>query len=176
MSSGDGLNPDLGTDLVPGLGSSSLPWMAVGSRSLPGSPADVMRRAAAVAIDTVIALVVILGPLIALDRILVAAAMDDVWLPAAAVWSLVFLLLYSPLSVSRTGGTVGKRLLGMEVVRASDGGRLAYGAALVRHLGNLVMAAVPVLLVANATVTNLNEKRQSLHDRPVDSRVVMRAR
>ncbi|MFI6765606.1 RDD family protein [Streptomyces sp. NPDC050355] len=150
--------------------------MVVGSRSLPGSPADVIRRGAAVAIDTAIAVVVIPGPLIALDRLLVAASMDDIWLPAAAVWLLVFLLLYSPLSVSRKGGTVGKRLLGMEVVRDTDGERLTYGAALVRHLGNLVMAAVPVLLVANATVTNLNAKRQSLHDRPVDSRVVMRGR
>ncbi|MFE1770000.1 RDD family protein [Streptomyces sp. NPDC059008] len=167
MSAGDGLETDLG--------SSSLPWMVVGSRSLPGSPADIMRRGAAVAIDTVIAVVVVLGPLIALDRILVAASLDDVWLPAAAVWSLSFLLLYSPLSVSRKGGTVGKRLLGMEVVRDADGARLAYGAALVRHLGNLVTAAVPVLMVANATVTNLNAKRQGLHDRLVDSRVVMRA-
>src|SRR5262245_26752172 len=103
MSSGNGPHSDLGSDLASDLGSSSLPWMVVGSRSLPGSPADLMRRAAAVAIDTLIAVVVILGPLIALDQLLVAAAMDDAWLPAAAVWSLVFLLLYSPLSVSRKG-------------------------------------------------------------------------
>ncbi|WP_326746605.1 hypothetical protein OG830_30905 [Streptomyces sp. NBC_00121] len=51
-------------------------------------------------IDLVIAVAVILGPLIALDRILVAASVDDLWLPSAAAWSLAFLLLYSPLSVS----------------------------------------------------------------------------
>ncbi|MER7726337.1 RDD family protein [Streptomyces sp. NPDC096323] len=116
------------------------------------------------------------GPLIALDRILVAASVDDVWLPSAAAWSLAFLLLYSPLSVSRWGGAVGKRLLGMEVVRDADGGRLSYGAALVRHLSNLVMVAVPVFVVANATATTLSEKKQSLHDRLVGSRVVMRGR
>ncbi|MGW3661198.1 RDD family protein [Streptomyces sp. NPDC005151] len=168
MSSGD----ELGSDL----GSSSLPWMVVSSRSLPGSPGDVMRRGMAVFIDLVIAVAVTLGPLIALDRILVAASADGAWLPSAAVWSLAFLLLYSPLSVSRWGGTVGKRLLHMEVVRDADGGRLSYGAALVRHLSNLVMAAVPVFVVANATATNLSEKRQSLHDRLVGSRVVMRGR
>lgn len=168
MSSGDGLGSDLG--------SSSLPWMVASSRSLPGSPGDVMRRGVAVFIDLVIAVAVILGPLIALDRILVAASVDDVWLPSAATWSLAFLLLYSPLSVSRWGGTVGKRLLGMEVVRDADGGRLSYGAALVRHLSNLAVHAVPVFMIAHVTVTNLSPKKQGLHDRLVSSRVVMRGR
>ncbi|TJZ54328.1 RDD family protein [Streptomyces piniterrae] len=135
-----------------------------------------MRRGFAVAIDLAITVVVILGPLIAVDRILEAASAGDVWLPSAAVWTLAFLLLYSPLSVSRWGATAGKRLLGMEVVRDTDGGRLSYGAALARHLSNLVMVTVPVFLVANATATNLSEKRQSLHDRLVGSRVVMRGR
>ncbi|MGW1711559.1 RDD family protein [Streptomyces sp. NPDC002206] len=166
----------LGDDLGSDLGSSSLPWMVVSSRSLPGSPGDVMRRGMAVLIDLVIAVAVILGPLIALDRILVAASEDDVWLPSAAVWSLAFLLLYSPLSVSRWGGTVGKRLLGMEVVRNADGGRLSYGAALVRHLSNLAVNTVPVFMVAHMTVTNLSPKRQGLPDRLVGSKVVMRGR
>ncbi|MET7630657.1 hypothetical protein [Streptomyces sp. NPDC005078] len=80
--------------------------MVVSSRSLPGSPGDVMRRAMAVFIDLVIAVAVILGPLIALDRILAAASVDDLWVPSAAAWPLAFLLLYSPLSVSRWGCTV----------------------------------------------------------------------
>ncbi|MFE2017728.1 RDD family protein [Streptomyces sp. NPDC059499] len=150
--------------------------MVVSSRSLPGSSGDVMRRGMAVFIDLVIAVAVTLGPLIALDRILVAASVDDVWLPSAAAWPLAFLLLYSPLSVSRWGGTVGKRLLHMEVVRDSDGGRLSYGAALVRHLSNLAVNTVPVFLIAHATATNLSPKKQGLHDRLVGSRVVMRGR
>jgi uncharacterized RDD family membrane protein YckC len=165
MSSGDDLGP-----LRP------YPWMSVGSRSLPGSPAELMRRCMAVAIDMPIAVVVILGPLIALEQILEAASVEGVWLPSAAVWSLAFLLLYSPLSVSRWGGTVGKRLLGMEVVRDADGGGLSYGAALVRHVSNLAMNAVPVFVVANMSVIGLSAKRQGLHDRLVGSRVVMRGR
>ncbi|GAA3482770.1 RDD family protein [Streptomyces yanii] len=168
MSSGD----DLGSDL----GSSSLPWMVASSRSLPGSPGDVMRRGMAVLIDLVIAVAVTLGPLIALDRILVAASVDGIWLPSAAAWSLAVLLLYSPLSVSRWGGTVGKRLLGMEVVRDADGGRLSYGAAPVRHLSNLAVHTVPVFMIAHVTVTGLSPKKQGLHDRLVGSRVVMRGR
>ncbi|WP_167459092.1 MULTISPECIES: hypothetical protein [Streptomyces] len=45
-----------------------------------------------------------------------------------------------------------------------------------RHLSNIAVNAVPVFLVANATATNLSEKKQSLHDRLVGSRVVMRRR
>ncbi|MGW8797334.1 RDD family protein [Streptomyces sp. NPDC055775] len=150
--------------------------MVVSSRSLPGSPGDVMRRAMAVFIDLVIAVAVILGPLIALDRILAAASVDDLWLPSAAAWPLAFLLLYSPLSVSRWGGTVGKRLLGMEVVRDADGGQLSYGAPLVRHLSSLAVNTVPVFMIAHVMVTGLSPKRQGLPDRLVGSRVVMRGR
>ncbi|MFE5110364.1 RDD family protein [Streptomyces sp. NPDC056663] len=135
-----------------------------------------MRRAMAVFIDLVIAVAVILGPLIALDRILVAASVDDLWLPSAAAWPLAFLLLYSPLSVSRWGGTVGKRLLGMEVVRDADGGQLSYGAPLVRHLSNLAVNTVPVFVIAHVTVTGLSPTRQGLPDRLVGSRVVKRGR
>ncbi|MFB6710163.1 RDD family protein [Streptomyces sp. NPDC056333] len=135
-----------------------------------------MRRGLAVFIDLVIAVAVTLGPLIALDRILVAASADGVWLPSAAAWSLAFLLLYSPLSVSRWGGTLGKRLLGMKVVRDADGRRLSYGAALVRHLSNLAVHAVPLLMIAHVTATGLSPKKQGLHDRLVGSRVVMRGR
>jgi uncharacterized RDD family membrane protein YckC len=95
---------------------------------------------------------------------------------SAAVWTLAFLLLYSPLSVSRWGGTVGKRLLGMEVVRDSDGGRLGYGAAVVRRLGSIVVNVVPVFLIANMSAINLSEKKQGVHERPVGSRVIMRVR
>ncbi|MFE6962986.1 hypothetical protein [Streptomyces sp. NPDC057696] len=114
----------MGDDLGSDFGSSSLPWMVVLSRSLPGSPGNVMRRGVAVFIDLVIAVAVILCPLIALDRILVAASADDIWLPSAAAWSLAFLLLYSPLSVSRWDGTVGSgssawRSFGMQTADGS---------------------------------------------------------
>ncbi|MFE6962985.1 hypothetical protein [Streptomyces sp. NPDC057696] len=64
----------------------------------------------------------------------------------------------------------------MEVVRDADGGRLSYGAALVRHLSNLAVNTVPVFMVAHMTVANLSPKRQGLPDRLVGSKVVMRGR
>ncbi|MFF3871371.1 RDD family protein [Streptomyces sp. NPDC001978] len=169
MSSGD----DLGS--FPPAG------MVVGPRSQPGSPANLMRRCVPVVIDLAIAVAVVLGPLVTLDRILTAASVADgpagtIWRTSAAVWSLAFLLLYSPLSVSRWGGTVGKRLLGTEVVRVAGGGRLTYGPAVARHMSNIVVNAVPVFLIANVSAINLSEKKQGLHDRLVGSVVVMRDR
>lgn len=138
-------------------------------------PGDIMRRCVALGIDLVVAVVVIVGPLTALDRMLPDSA-GGAWRASAAVWFLAFVLVYSPLSVSRWGGTVGKRLLGMEVVRDVGGGRLSYGAALVRHLTNVLMNTVPVFQIAQGTAANLSEKKQGLHDRLVGSRVVMRGR
>jgi uncharacterized RDD family membrane protein YckC len=150
--------------------------LTTGSRSRPGSPADPLRRCVALGIDIVIA-VVVMGPAIALAEIVEGTSAESVWLPSAAAWFPAFVLLYSPLAVSRWGGTAGKRILGMEVVRDGDGGgRLSYGAALVRHLSNVVLNTVPVFVVAQGTAANLSEKKRGLHDRLVGSRVVMRGR
>jgi len=135
-----------------------------------------MRRCVAVVVDLAIVIVVVLGPLIALDRALTALSVADDWRTSAAVWLLAFLLLYSPLSVSRWGGTVGKRLLGMEVIRVADGGRLGYGPAVARHLSNIVVNVVPVFLIANVSAINLSEKKQGMHERSVGSTVIMRRR
>ncbi|MFC9297198.1 RDD family protein [Streptomyces sp. NPDC057011] len=147
--------------------------------ALPGSPASIVRRSAATAIDLAIAVLVILAPLIALDRILGALAVPDadartVWRTSAAVWLAAFLLLYSPLAVSRWGATPGKRALGLEVVTLKDGGRLGYGAALIRHAANLVVTGTPVLCVANASSIVFSPTGSGLHDKTVGSKVIHR--
>ncbi|MEU2282220.1 RDD family protein [Streptomyces sp. NPDC013178] len=144
--------------------------------SVHGVPAEPLRRGGAAAVDLAIGVAVVLGPLTALDRVLGALDLGDAWLGAAAGWALAFLLLYSPLSVSRWGATPGKRLLGVEVVRAADGQRLRYGAAVARHLSNLFVNAVPVLLVVHVTAMRLGDRRQGLHDKLVGSVVVLRRR
>jgi uncharacterized RDD family membrane protein YckC len=138
-----------------------------------------MRRCAAVAIDLPIAVAVILGPLLALDQILEALAVTDdqartIWRITAVVWLLVFVLGYSPVCVSRWGGTLGKRVMGMEVIRASDGARLGYGPAVLRHVINLVVNAVPVFIVANMSAITLSTNRQGMHDKAVGSVVIHR--
>ncbi|MGW2558132.1 RDD family protein [Streptomyces sp. NPDC001514] len=163
-----------GNDLAP------LPSVGHASAAGPGSPASLMRRCAAVAVDLPIAVLVILVPLVGLDRILGGLDVPDsdarmIWRTAAAAWVFAFLLLYSPLSVSRWGGTVGKRVLGLEVVRLGDGGRLGYGAAVIRHLTNLVIVGIPVLCVANVSMITLSPNAGGIQDKAVRSAVIRRA-
>lgn len=145
----------------------------------PGAPVGSMRRCAAVAIDLPIALLLLLVPLIALDQALVGLSVPDdltrlVW-RASAAWALAVVLSYSPLCVSRWGGTPGKRVVGIEVVRAGgDGARIGYWTAVLRHVVNLVLTTVTVLLVAHATVMALDPNHRGLHDRLVSSAVVRR--
>ncbi|MFD0353861.1 RDD family protein [Streptomyces sp. NPDC127110] len=151
------------------------------ARPLPGSPAGGVRRCAATAVDLAIGIVVILVPLIGFDRLLGPLGVPDgdaptVWRTAAGIWTATFLLLYSPLCVSRRGATPGKRLLGLEVIALGGGGRLGYGRAVVRHLVNLVVNAVPVLCVANASAMVLDPDSLGLHDKAVGSAVVHRRR
>ncbi|MEV6161847.1 RDD family protein [Streptomyces sp. NPDC052052] len=140
-------------------------------------PASLMRRCASTVVDLAIAAVVVAGPLVALDRILTALSVADgqatpIWRAAAAVWVLGFVLLYSPLGVARWGATPGKKLLGTQVVRDSDGGRLGYGRAVVRHVCNLAMCLATVLAIANLSAINLSDRKQGLHDKLVGSLVV----
>nr|WTB31893.1 RDD family protein [Streptomyces sp. NBC_00830] len=149
------------------------------ARAIPGAPADLMRRCAAVAVDLPLAVAAILGPLLLLDPVLEAVSItgDDaraVWRTTAFVWLAVFVLVYSPVCVSRWGGSLGKRVLGIEVVRASDGARLGYGSAVARHVINLVVNAVPVFLIGNMSAINLSPNRQGMHDKAVGSAVIHR--
>ncbi|WP_256986928.1 RDD family protein [Streptomyces sp. BR123] len=149
------------------------------SGTRPGSPAGLMPRCAATAIDLVIAVAVILVPLVGLDRMLTGAGVADgdaraIWRTTAALWVAAFLLLYSPLSVSRWGATPGKRALRLEVVRFTTGERIGYGPAVARHLTNLVVTGIPALCVANVSSINLGTDRRGIHDRASGSAVIHR--
>ncbi|MFJ7154418.1 RDD family protein [Streptomyces sp. NPDC101118] len=149
------------------------------SGARPGSPAGLLPRCAATAIDLVVAVAVILVPLVGLDRILTAAGVADgdagvIWRTTAALWVAAFFLLYSPLSVSRWGATPGKRALRLEVVHFETGARLGYGAAVARHLTNLVVTGIPVLCVANVSAINLSKDRRGMHDKSSGSAVIHR--
>ncbi|MFE5613724.1 RDD family protein [Streptomyces sp. NPDC056524] len=145
----------------------------------PGSPAGLLPRCAATAIDLAIAVAVILVPLVGLDRILTAAGVADgyagaIWRTTAALWVIAFFLLYSPFSVSRWGATPGKRALRLEVVHFETGERIGYGAAVARHLTNLVVTGIPVLCVANVSSVNLGKDRRGMHDKASGSAVIHR--
>ncbi|MEU9862483.1 RDD family protein [Streptomyces sp. NPDC047971] len=144
-----------------------------------GSPAGLLPRCAATAIDLVIAVAVILVPLVGLDRLLAAVGVADgeagaIWRTTAALWVTAFLLLYSPFSVSSRGATPGKRALRLQVVHLETGERIGYGAAVTRHFTNLVVTGIPVLCVANVSSINLSKDRRGLHDKASGSVVIHR--
>ncbi|MGR4880793.1 RDD family protein [Streptomyces sp. LARHCF249] len=147
------------------------------SGARPGSPAGLMPRMVATAIDMVIAVAVILVPLVGLDRLLTAAGVADpgvIWRTTAALWVAAFFLLYSPLSVSRWGATPGKRALRLEVVDFETGERIGYAKAVTRHITNLVVTGITVLMVANVSSIALNKDRRGMQDRASGSAVIHR--
>ncbi|MEI5134006.1 RDD family protein [Streptomyces libani] len=90
--------------------------------------------------------------------------------------AVALLFLYSPLLTARCGGTLGKLLCGLSVVRLADGSPLSYGAALGRHLAHLGMRLVPVLGLLDPLACCWDRTlRQCLHDKVVGSLVIRRS-
>lgn len=134
-----------------------------------------MQRSAAIVIDLAIAVPVILVPLLAFDRIVLAGVGDEgdrIWQLVAVLWVAAFLLTYSPLSTYRWGRTFGKRVVGLKVVRVGSDSRISYWRALIRHLANVGIGLVPVILIASISSISTNAQRQGMHDRLARSAVV----
>jgi uncharacterized RDD family membrane protein YckC len=139
-----------------------------------------MRRMIAVVVDIPIAVVCVVLPLIViLDPLLDAIDPPTdqgraAFRLVALLWCALFVLVYSPLCVSRRGGTLGKRVMGLEVKRADGNGRLSYGKSVTRHVINLVIYTVTPLAIANASTMRLDERVRSMSDKAVGSVVVRR--
>ncbi|MGW1790823.1 RDD family protein [Streptomyces tubercidicus] len=93
---------------------------------------------------------------------------------ATVLVALALLFVYSPLWTARWGGTAGKLLCGLSVVRLADGRPLSYGAALGRHLAHLGMWVVPVLSLLDPLSCLWDGLRRCLHDKVVGSVVIRR--
>lgn len=139
--------------------------------------ADPGRRLLAVVIDVVITAVALsvisaaVGLAVTLGR---SADNSPFYLTLLTAVAMVF--LYSPLLTAVCGGTVGKLICGLTVVRVADGRRLSYGTALARHLTHLGMWAVPVLSQVDALFCLWDRPyRQCLHDKAVGT-LVLRTR
>lgn len=141
----------------------------------PGAPASLALRSGATVIDLAIAVPVILVPLLAFDRIVLAGVGDEgdvIWRLVAVLWVVAFLLTYSPFSTYRWGRTLGKRVMGLKVVRVGSDSRLGYGRALIRHLANVGIGLVPVILIANISSIGTDAQLRGMHDRLARSAVV----
>ncbi|MEW1719592.1 RDD family protein [Streptomyces sp. NPDC093109] len=86
---------------------------------------------------------------------------------------LALLLGYEPYMTWRYGGTFGKRLFKLRVVRLQDGERLSFLRALGRYWVTFPMALVPFLGTLNVLWCCWDKPyRQCLHDKAVSSVVI----
>ncbi|NUR85490.1 MAG: RDD family protein [Nonomuraea sp.] len=92
-----------------------------------------------------------------------------------AIIFAVLVATYSPVLTATRGGTVGKLLCGLRVVRLETGERLSYWRALSRHLSHLTMHVIPILgLVDKLFCTWDLPYRQCLHDKVAATVVIRR--
>jgi uncharacterized RDD family membrane protein YckC len=88
---------------------------------------------------------------------LVGANFRGVGAAAFVVWIAVW-VLYDPLMVWLTGGTVGHHLFNLRVVSDRTGGRLSFPAAFVRNLAKTALCAISLLAMAASS------RSKALHD------------
>ncbi len=143
----------------------------------PGALATVAQRAGAHLIDLFVILVLPSYLFVALfatgegdDRVLPA------WVPLVIVGICV---AYEVLMLWRIGATLGKRLLGIEVVRYLDGGRPTLTMATIRTLITAVQYTLIIPLMLISLIVYLtaawNPQRRGIHDR-ASGTIVVRSR
>lgn len=77
--------------------------------------------------------------------------------------------------VGQLGGTLGMRLLGLRIVRESDGSRIGHALAAGRFGVYLVFALFSVIgLVIDGIVIAFDQRRQAIHDKACSTLVVRR--
>lgn len=147
---------------------------AVGSVPLFGGPAGFWIRLVAFIIDAV--LLGVVQTLLA-DRLGISAGNID-HLPwqeglLRTIPELLFMCaitsVYAMIMIGTWGGTLGKLILGLRVVRHSDGGRVPYGLALGRSLAEY-MSMIPIGL--GYLWIALSPSKRGWHDYLCDTRVV----
>ena len=121
------------------------------------------RRLRGMFVDWVLALVVMFG------AILIAVAVgNEIFSRVLALGVVLFLVLYEPLLVSRTGGTVGHWYANLRVVDDRTGGNLPLRTAFIR-------AGIKAVLGAYSFVVMMATRRnQALHDLLTRSTVQIR--
>ena len=112
-------------------------------RQGPGSVATMGRRVLALLIDWLLSMLI------------------AYWLTHSQFWTIVVFAVEVFMLTALTGCTVGKRLLGIRVIR-TNGGRVGFGWSLVRTA--ILLTVVPPLLTARDL--------RGLHDRAADTIVV----
>lgn len=133
--------------------------------------ATVGRRFGALIIDNMI----VFGPLVVgiIAFAIAAESGDSDEIPAGAIagfllW-MIAAFLYEPLLTARDGQTIGKKLLGIRVVRP-DGSRISTGQAWGRSLGRMAIAMITSLI--DYLPALFTDEKTTVHDLMASTRVV----
>lgn len=94
-------------------------------------------------------------------------ALPDAASPAVWVGAVLLFVLYEPLLISRTGGTVGHHLMNLRVQRESAPEQIGFGRALLRSWIKGVLGVVSFVSML------LTRKHQAVHDSVTRSVVVI---
>jgi uncharacterized RDD family membrane protein YckC len=135
----------------------------------PARPAGFWIRVVAFAIDLLVYWLVMVS-FSRLARLLWGPATHgDTGLRGSVVlFTVLFAIVYTTTLHAITGQTIGKGVVGIRVVSASDGALLTIGPALLRHLASFLSSAVFGL---GYLMAGLRRDKRALHDLIAGSRV-----
>ncbi|HEX5567058.1 MAG TPA: RDD family protein [Streptomyces sp.] len=159
-------------------GYSAPPPFAYAPPPLPGPPPELVggmgRRFLAKLVDVVVCAALVAATVV----LILVSESGGREVPALLVvlhFAVLFfvLVLYDPV-LTAVGGTVGKRLCGLRVVRLETGRPVGFGAALGRHLMALLINGMTCLPLAYLWCTWDKPHHQGLHDKILRTVVVLR--
>lgn len=84
---------------------------------------------------------------------------------------LALQVAYEAYFVSTRGGTIGKLILGLKIIRA-DGSRVSAGLAVGRYFAQIISA---MILMIGFIMAGFDEQKRALHDRICETRVIYSA-
>lgn len=137
------------------------------------SYASWLRRVAAQLIDTAIwvALIVVGWAIVARGSEITVGTTNTV----VAIYLIGF-LLYPWLMIGWRGQTLGMIVLWIRAVRASDAGRVGFGRALWRCVGQGLIGLIPFVAIADLLLPLVDARNQTAHDKLAATLVVLQRR
>jgi uncharacterized RDD family membrane protein YckC len=153
----------------------SEPYGASGPGQGQGALAGRWQRLFAAIIDGIIVGVIgwlIAAPMLGADAMTNNGNLGDRF-GASAILAVIG-ILYFGFQHGRWGQSIGKRALGMRVVRAADGGPIGYGAAFGRVAFTYILGLITFNVGALVDVVFVlwDQRKQALHDKVVKTVVV----
>lgn len=126
-----------------------------------------LRRVAGSLLDTMVWLAALFA---GLAFFAAAVGSESAFVGFAILW-FVAMFVYDPICHAVSGQTLGKRWMGIAVVRSS-GERVGFGRALWRHAAKFALGIVPILGLLDHLNPLTSKRNQTVHDRLASTVVV----